>query len=56
MHILAEPGWYNPENNGKCFQYQRSSTEQNWQASRKVCQSIGGDLAHVGIRDLNVRR
>ena len=55
LNFTAEPGWYSAGNPGNCFQYQRSNTEQNWEDSRKVCQKIGGDLAHKGIRDLNVR-
>ena len=42
--------------NGNCFQYKKTTTQQNWQTSRELCQAEAGDLAHVGIRDLSIRR
>ena len=51
--FLASPGWLNA---GNGFQYRRTSGKQNWQESRIECQLQGGDLAHVGIRDLSYRR
>ena len=52
----AEPGWFSAGSSGNCFQYQKTDTEQTWEESRKICQARGGDLAHIGIRDLLVRR
>ncbi|CAK8695694.1 unnamed protein product [Clavelina lepadiformis] len=51
--LIPCAGWYSP-NNG--FQYQLSSTKQNWQESRMLCQQIGGDLAALGIKNFHMRK
>ncbi|CAK8680224.1 unnamed protein product [Clavelina lepadiformis] len=38
------------------YQYYLATTEQNWQASRDICTSMGGDLAVNGMKDLNTRQ
>ena len=49
---LVDPGW----NDGDYgYQYQVTSERLNWEDSRKECQRLGGDLAHIGIRNLNER-
>ncbi|XP_076808773.1 CD209 antigen-like protein D isoform X1 [Clavelina lepadiformis] len=51
--LIPCAGWYSP-NNG--FQYQLSSTKQNWQESTMLCQQIGGDLAALGIKNFHMRK
>jgi len=31
------------------------STMQSYQEGRELCQAVGGDLAHVGVRNLTIR-
>jgi len=51
--LFVDPEWFNA---GSCYEYFLIQTKKPWQESRELCQGLGGDLAHKGIRDLNVRK
>ena len=49
--MLATPdsGWFNGLNG---YQYKVTPNAQTWEESRRVCQSMSGDLAAEGFRDV----
>ena len=55
ISFVGETGWFVAGTPGTYYEYQRSTSEQNFMDGRTYCQQIGGDLAHLGIRDLTLR-
>ena len=41
---------------GNGYEYKITSEKKSWEGSRAECQSEGGELAAVGMRDINIRR
>ena len=53
--FTGETGWFVAGTPGTYYEYQRSTSEQNFMEGRTYCRDRRGDLAHLGIRDLTLR-
>jgi len=51
-YIELDDGWIAPFNG---YQYKVTANRQNWEESRSLCQSWGGDLIVHGFQDHVVR-
>ena len=53
--IFVKPTWAASGTFVNCYQYIAFETQQDWQVSKqKLCLTMGGVLARVGIRHFNV--
>ena len=51
--IELEEGWYSPLNG---YQYRATTSHENWDETRRICQSWGADLIVHGVRDTRIRK